>query len=156
MADLTTAQVWAKIEKELFGIIGMVTVNNKARTTGIVYIVKHRKIYFGTASTAWKTRHIAQNPHVSMTIPIAKQIPFLPWIKIPQATITFSGLARVLSPEAASEEVVKALLQGTSETDPAFAIIEVTPQKEFVTYGVGVSLLTMRDTVKARGRVAVE
>jgi len=34
-------------------------------------------------------------------------------------------------------------------------LIEVTPQGEFVTYGVGVSLMEMRDPAKARGRAAV-
>ncbi len=37
-----------------------------------------------------------------------------------------------------------------------FAVVGmVTANKEFITYGIGVSLQTMRDTVKARGRVTV-
>ncbi|HSG16436.1 MAG TPA: hypothetical protein VLE70_08950 [Anaerolineae bacterium] len=37
-----------------------------------------------------------------------------------------------------------------------FAVLGmVTPKKEFVTYGVGVSLMQMRDTKMARGRVPV-
>ena len=158
MATLTSAQVWDEIEKQLFAVVGMVTAKNEARTVGIVYIVHQRKLYFGTAKTEWKTRHIAQNPHVSLTIPIAKRIPFLPWIKIPSATITFAGTAKVLEPESVPREVVQALHQGIEnapETNSSSAIIEVTPTKEFITYGVGVSLQTMRDTVKARGRVSV-
>jgi hypothetical protein len=34
-------------------------------------------------------------------------------------------------------------------------MIEVTPEKEFLTYGVGVSLMEMRDPVKATGRAPV-
>jgi hypothetical protein len=34
-------------------------------------------------------------------------------------------------------------------------IIEVTPEKEFVTYGVGVSLMQMRQPEQARGRAPV-
>jgi len=158
MADITTAQVWAEIEKQLFAVLGMVTAKNEARTAGIVYIVRNRKLYIGSVKSAWKTRHIAANPHVSLTVPIAKRIPLLPWIKIPAATITFSGTARVLERADVSPEVVQALFRGmadTPETSAPFAIIEVTPVGHFVTYGVGVSLLTMRDTQKARGRVAV-
>lgn len=158
MADITTAQVWAEIEKQLFAVLGMVTTKNEARTAGIVYIVHNRKLYIGSKKTAWKNRHIAANPHVSLTVPIAKRIPLLPWIKIPAATITFSGTAQVLETAEASPEVVQALFRGmadTPETSAPFAIIEVTPVGHFVTYGVGVSLLTMRDTEKARGRVAV-
>ena len=47
------------------------------------------------AKEAWKVRHITQNPHVSLTIPMHKRISFMPWIKIPAATITFSGSARI-------------------------------------------------------------
>jgi hypothetical protein len=35
------------------------------------------------------------------------------------------------------------------------SIIEIRPTGHFVTYGVGVSLLDMRDPKKARGRVPV-
>ena len=158
MAELTSAQVWREIEKQMFAIIGMVTAKHEARTVGVVYVVRQRKLYFGTSKKEWKTRHIAQNPHVSMTIPIAKQIPFLPWIKIPAATITFSGVAKVLRSEEAPEEVAEALHQGIQTTPDVISssvVIEVTPQKDFVTYGVGVSLQAMRDTEKARGRIAV-
>ncbi len=34
-------------------------------------------------------------------------------------------------------------------------LIEVTPEKEFLTYGIGVSLLDMRDPQKARKRAPV-
>lgn len=159
MADLTTAQVWAEIEKNLFAVVGMVTAKNEARTAGIVYVVHNRKLYIGSQKSAWKTRHMAQNPAVSITVPIAKRIPLLPWIKIPAATITFSGTARVLESADASPEVVQALFRGmadTPETSSPFAIIEITPAGHFVTYGVGVSLMTMRDTSKARGRVPVD
>lgn len=35
-------------------------------------------------------------------------------------------------------------------------LIEVTPRGEFVTYGVGVSLMQMRDPEQARGCAPVE
>lgn len=158
MSALISTQVWDEIEKQIFAVIGMVTAKNEARTAGVVYVVHQHKLYIGSLKTAWKARHIAQNPHVSMTIPIAKRVLFLPWLKIPAATITFSGVARVLEAEQVSEKIVQALFRGmdlSPETSPPFAIIEVTPKKEFITYGVGVSLLTMRDQEKALGRVPV-
>lgn len=33
--QLTSAQVWQEIEKELFAVIGMVTAKHEARTVGI-------------------------------------------------------------------------------------------------------------------------
>ena len=52
-------------------------MSDQACTVGIVYIVRDRKLYIGTRKKAWKVRHIAKNPHVSMTIPIQPRLPFL-------------------------------------------------------------------------------
>ena len=155
MADLTTDQVWAEIEKSLFGVLGMVTAKNEARSAGIVYIVHERKLYISTRKDAWKTRHVAQNGHVSLTVTIAKRIALMPWIKIPAATITFSGTAKVLSPNDLDADVLKPLYRGLANDADLLAksaIIEVEPMGDFVTYGVGVSLMQMRDTDLARGR----
>jgi uncharacterized pyridoxamine 5'-phosphate oxidase family protein len=155
---LTTDLVWKTMEKELFGILGMVTAKNEARTVGIVYVVRGRKLYVGTGRDTWKTRHIQQNPNVSLTIPIHKSIPFLPWIKIPSATITFSGKAQVKDLDDVPADILDVVYRGM-EIDDSFkaesVVIEIEPIKDFVTYGVGVSLMDMRDPKKARGRVAV-
>ena len=84
----------------------------EARTIGIVYIVHDRKIYIATGKNTWKARHIRDNPHVSMTVPLPKRIPFMPWFKIPSATITFSGLGTVLEPEDVGKDLLHALLRG--------------------------------------------
>ena len=48
-----------------------------------------------TVLTSFKARNVMRNPHVSLTVTVGQRIPFLPWIKIPAATITFQGLARL-------------------------------------------------------------
>lgn len=158
MAEITTEQVWAEIENQMFAVVGMVTARNQARTTGIVYKVHQRKLYFATVKSAWKTRHIAQNPHVSLTILIPKRIFWLPWIPIPPATITFAGEARILDNEAVPAHIEQALNAGLKQPDAEAvpsATVEVTPRGDFITYGVGLPVIAMRDTEKARGRVAV-
>lgn len=156
--QLTSEQVWETVKKELFAVIGMVTAKNEARTVGVVYIVQDQKLYIGTGVNSWKARHIAANPAVSITIPIAKRIPLMPWIKIPAATVTFSGKARVLPANEATQPLLKAVFQGLAD-DPATmsdtCLIEVTPEKEFITYGVGMPLMQMRHPEKARGRTSV-
>jgi hypothetical protein len=157
--QLTTDEVWQAIENEVFGVLGMVTTSGEARTVGIVYIVRDRKLYIGTDKDAWKVRHVAANPHVSLTIPIAKRIPLVPWVKIPAATITFCGVARVLPAAETPPEILEAVFRGMAEDEERVAnscLIEVTPEKDFITYGVGVSLMQMRDPQIARGRAAVE
>lgn len=155
--QLATDQVWATIEKELFAVLGMVTAAGEARTAGIVYIVRERKLYIATGADTWKARHVGANPNVSMTIPIAKRIPVAPWVKIPQATITFHGTARLIPATEASPEIKKAIFRGAADDLIAGScLIEVTPEGEFVTYGVGIPLMKMRDPELARGRAAVE
>jgi hypothetical protein len=156
--QLSSEQVWRELKKELFAVMGVVTAKGEARTVGVVYIVHDSKIYIVTGSATWKTRHVEANPHVSLTVPIPKRIPFLPWIKIPAATISFSGMASVLEPSKVGPEVLHALLRGL-EADPkeleASCVIEIQPVGDFLTYGVGVPLMTMRFPEKSRGRAPV-
>lgn len=156
--QLTTEQVWQEIEKNLFAVLGMVTAKGEARTVGIVYIVHERKLYIGSQKETWKVKHIGHNPHVSLTVTIAKRVPFLPWIKVPAATITFAGEAKILANNEADPAVLKALYRDVGKDETMMAascVIEVTPQGEFVTYGVGMPLMQMRFPDKARGRAAV-
>ena len=156
--QLSSEQVWHELKKEIFAVLGMVTAKGEARTVGIVYAVQDRKIYIATGKDSWKARHTQNNPHVSLTVPIAKRIPFFPWIKIPAATITFSGKAEVLASQDVSADVLHALLRGLVDDEDLVAsmcIIAVKPVGDFVTYGVGMPMMQMRDTEKARKRVPV-
>jgi general stress protein 26 len=156
--QLTSEQVWTELNKEIFAVLGMVTSKGEARTVGVVYIVHDRKIYISTGKESWKAKHVDSNPHVSLTVPIAKRIPIMPWIKIPAATITFSGTAKVLEPKQVNSQALSALLRGLAEDKEQLAsiyIIEVEPVGDFITYGVGVRLIEMRDAAKARGRAPV-
>ena len=150
---LTTNQVWTEIERNIFGVLGMVTAKGEARTAGIVYVVHDRTIYIGSEQDAWKVKHVAANPHVSLTIPIPKRVQLLPWIKIPAATITFSGIAKVLDRSEVNANVRQKLYIHEAESE--LCVIEVTPQNDFITYGVGIPLLQMRFPEQARGRAAV-
>lgn len=147
--------VWSEIGKRLFAVLSYVNPKGHARSAGIVYVVRDRVLYVGTGKDSWKAKHIARNPNVALCVNIPKRIPFLPWIKIPDATISFSAAARVLSVEETSPEIIDALLKGMVD-DPALrettCVLEVRPVGDFVTYGVGVPLLDMRDPEKARGR----
>ena len=151
--QLTSNQVWTEIEKNFFGVLGMVTSKGEVRTVGINYAVDDHKLYINTLKAAWKTKHVMRNPHVSITITIPKRVPLMPWIKIPAATITFSGRAKVLDRNEVNATVLQKLY--LHEAEGELCVIEVTPQKDFITYGVGIPLLQMRFPEKARGRAAV-
>lgn len=136
----------------------MVNAQGEARTVGIVYVAHERKIYIASGKETWKMRHVRKNPHVSLTVTIPKRIPLMPFIKIPAATITFAGTAQALNPADVSAAVKAKLLRGLDpegEEVANMAIMEITPQGDFVTYGIGVSMMTMRYPEQARGRAPV-
>lgn len=156
--QLKPEHLWETIEKELFAVVGMVTARGEARTAGVVYVVQEHKLFFTTDRDAWKTRHIAGNAHVSVTIPIAKRVPVMPWLKIPPATITFQGTARVLDLDAAPPALLSGVLKSMAEDPELMAgacVVEITPVGSFVTYGVGIPLWDMREPEKAGGRAPV-
>ncbi|MCJ7717004.1 MAG: pyridoxamine 5'-phosphate oxidase family protein [Anaerolineales bacterium] len=155
----TTETVWKAIKQQLFAVLAMITRENESRSVGIVYIVHDQKLYIGTGLESWKTRHIRLNPEVSLTIPIPKRIPLIPWIKIPQATISFSGTARIIPAVKAEHEILHSVYRHMADDQELMeksCLIEVKPKGDFITYGVGISLMQMRDPELSRGRAPVE
>ena len=155
-APVTTDSVWKEVEKRSFAVLAMVTPKGEARTAGIVYTTQDRRLYIGTARDSFKAKWIDANPSVSLTVTIHKRIPFVPFVPIPAATITFQGDASVISVNEADERAVAALFRGL-ELDKAeeHCLIRIDPKGRFLTYGIGVPLLTMRTPAKARGAAAV-
>ena len=90
-APVTTASVWKELERQSFAVLGEVNRRGEARTCGILYKSYGRKLYIATAKDAWKVRHAIHNHNVSMTVCIPKRLPFMPFIQIPAATITFAA-----------------------------------------------------------------
>ena len=92
----TTAAVWMEMDKNIFGVLAFTNSAGEPRSAGVVYAVDGRSLLISTGAESWKVRHISRNPMVSMTVAIPKRVPFLPFIKVPAATITFKGLAQIL------------------------------------------------------------
>ena len=156
-ATITTDQVWQKIEAQMFAVLGHTTPKGEPRTSGIVYAVRNRRLYIGVYRESWKPRHIARHPRVSVTVTIPKRIPFMPWVKLPPATITFQGEAEVMPFEEADAGAQEALQAGGVQHAPGVQMdmIKITPAGEFLTYGVGVSMKTMLRPHDATGRAPV-
>jgi hypothetical protein len=157
-AAITTALVWSEIERRLFAVLSYVTPRGEARSAGVVYVVRDGRLYIRTDTDSWKARHIRLNPSVALNVTIPKRVPFMPWIRIPDATIAFRGRARVIDGDAAEPDLAQAMTRATGhevESLEGICFIEVTPAGHFATYGIGVSLLDMRHPAKARARIAV-
>ncbi|MFU8947874.1 pyridoxamine 5'-phosphate oxidase family protein [Mycetocola zhadangensis] len=156
MANLTTDDVWRVLEKQNFMVVGMVSARGEARTAGVMPFTVDRTLWFTTNDDEWKARHIAAHPAVSVTVAIPKRVPLLPWIKVPAATITFSGIADIVPaermPNAARQALTKGIELGSDGSRGTLLGIGIRPVGDFITYGVGVSVVKMRDTEAARGR----
>jgi len=153
MALPTTAdEVWNYIEKWPFAVLSFVTPQGESRSAGVMYKVKNRSLHVVTGSDTWKTRHIRSNPNVSMTV----TVPRLP-IRIrqaPPAVISFPGLAIVLDMDEIDADLKTDLMRGVGDM-PDTCVIRIEPVGKFVTYGIGVFPLQMRNPGKALARVSV-
>lgn len=157
-APVTTDSVWRALEGNPFAVLAWVAPDGSARSAGVVYVVRERRLYVGTGPDSWKARHIREHGHVSVTAALPKRIPLLPWIRIPAATITFRADAEVIAGEDADPEVVAALTEGMADAETLrtdLCLIALTPRGDFLTYGIDVSLRDMMDPEKAGGRAAV-
>ena len=157
-APVSTDLVWEEIEKRSFAVLSYVNPKGRARSSGIVYVPVDRVLYVRVAKQSWKAKHIRLNPHVALNVTISKRVPFMPWIKIPDATIAFSGTARVLAMSDVEPKLLETLTSRMIKghgNDEENCMLEIRATGHFATYGVGVSLLDMRDPKKARGRTPV-
>jgi Pyridoxamine 5'-phosphate oxidase len=156
-ARLTTEQVWHQIAKGSFAVLSHVTPAGEPRSSGVVYTTVGRRLYIATAPDSWKARHIAAIGRVAVTVPVRRGGLLSLVLPIPPATVSFHATA-VLHP--ADSPRVRPLLKELASLLPqarqaSAAVIEVIPDGRFVTYGVGVSLMQLRDPAAAGARVAV-
>jgi hypothetical protein len=154
-APVTTSSVWNALADNLFAVLAWVAPDGSARSAGIVYVVRGRRLHVGTSPGSWKARHIRANGSVSVTATLPRRIPLLPWIRMPAATVTFRADADVVPLEHADPGIVTALTEGMADAEAMRAdmcLISLTPRGDFLTYGIDVSLRDMMDPEKARGR----
>ncbi|HEY5652253.1 MAG TPA: pyridoxamine 5'-phosphate oxidase family protein [Acidimicrobiia bacterium] len=152
----TTETVWAVMDSNIFGVLAFVNKAGEPRSAGIVYVVHDRSLLISSARDSWKNRHITRHPKVAMTVTIPKRVPFLPFIKVPAATVTFQGDAEILDVDEFSVEATRRLFKSSRLDDdliPTVQIIRVVPRGEFLTYGIGMRITQMADHERAVARV---
>jgi hypothetical protein len=155
---LDSEQVWREIARASFAIVSVVTPQGAPRSSGVMYKVIGRHLYVAVDAGGWKARHLAADPRAAVTVPVRRGGLLSLLAPIPPATISFHGTALVHrsdAPEIARiGDRLTRLLPTENQDDTV--ILEIVAEGEFVTYGIGVSLMKMRDTEGARGRVPVD
>jgi hypothetical protein len=155
---LSTEEVWQALAKASFAVLGYVTPSGEPRSSGVVYKTVGRRLYVAVAPDSWKAKHVAESGRVGVTVLVRRGGILSLFIPIPPATMSFHGAAIV---HPAGSPQLRPVLQELGallpkERKASASVIEVVPEGEFVTYGLGVPLMAMRDPAAARGRVPVE
>ncbi len=149
--------IWHELERTSFAVLGYVTPQGEPRSSGVVFKSVGHRLYAAVAPDSWKARHIAASGRVSVTVPVRKGGLLAIMMPIPPATISFHAAAVVHAagaPEVRQILNVLGALLPPERRDTA-ALVELIPEGEFLTYGIGVSLMQMRSPASARGRVPV-
>jgi hypothetical protein len=153
---LTSEQVWRALAKASFAVVSHVTPTGAPRSSGVVYAVAGRRLYVAVAPDSWKARHIAVSGQVAVTVPVRRGGILSLLFPIPPAMVSFHGAAIVHPPgslESKALEGLEHLLP--AERRASCTVVEIVPEGRFLTYGVGVPLMRMRDPAAARARVPV-
>jgi hypothetical protein len=155
--QVASAEVWRAIEKRSFATLSHVTPHGEPRSSGVMYRAHGHRLYVAVAPDGWKAKHIAKHGRVAVTVPVRRGGLMSLLAPIPPATISFHASAIVHAP---GSPTARRLLEELGSLLPAerrdtAAIIEIVPEGAFVTFGVGVPLMKMRDTAAARARVPV-
>jgi hypothetical protein len=149
--------VWRALEKASFAIVSHVNAAGEPRSSGVMYGSVHRRLYVAVAADGWKAHQIASGQQVAVTVPVRRGGLLAMLAPIPPATITFVARATVhpagsLDVGSVSKDLER-LVPEARKTGSC--IIELVPEGRFLTYGIGVSLMDMRDPALALARVPV-
>jgi Pyridoxamine 5'-phosphate oxidase len=142
---LTTEGVWNEIEQASFAIISYVTPAGKPRSSGVMCAAKDHRLYVVTAADSWKARQISNGDEIAVTVPIRRGGLLSIIAPIPPATVSFHATATVHPAGSASIEKVPKKLTSRlpKERRSAGCLLELAPEGNFLTYGLGVSLQDM-------------
>jgi hypothetical protein len=150
-------EIWRRITKASFAVLSYVTPNGEPRSSGVVYTSGRGRLYVAVAPDSWKALHIPATGQVAVTVPVRRGGLLSLLTPIPPATISFHARAVV---HPAGRSYITSLLPELSKLVPPerladCSIVEIFPEGHFLTYGIGTSLLTMRNPTAARARVPV-
>jgi hypothetical protein len=150
-------QIWRTIRKRSFAVLSYVTPTGEPRSSGVLYAATRDRLYVAVAPDSWKALHIPATDQVAVTVPVRRGGLLALLFAIPPATISFHARA-VVHPRGALDAASLSSELATlvpAERLSACRIVEIFPEGQFLTYGIGTSLRGMRDPATARAHVPV-
>jgi hypothetical protein len=154
---VTTEQIWRELARASFAVLSHVTPSGAPRSSGVVYTIVGRHLYVAVAPDSWKAKQIPIHEQVAVTVPIRRGGPLSLIASIPPATISFHGTAVIHSNgwQQLRSQLTKMEPLLPPERRTNASIVEIIPEGRFITYGLGVSLMQMRNPAIAAGHAAV-
>jgi Pyridoxamine 5'-phosphate oxidase len=153
---LTAEDVWRQIDKASFAYVAHVTPTGEPRVSGVVFKSAGHRLYIAVDPDSWKAKHIEANGRVSVVVPVRRGGILASVLPLPPATISFQARA-VVHPAGPISQVKSAPKELASvvpaERKERARVIELSPDGEFLTYGLGVSLMEMLHPAIAQARV---
>jgi hypothetical protein len=150
----TTQDVWRALAHASFAVLSHVTPTGAPRSSGVVYAVSGGRMFVVVGKDSWKARHIAADGNVAVTVPIRRGGIMSLMVPIPPATVSFPAVA-VVHPPAVLGGLPRLASLAPDERRTESLVLEIRPTGHFVTYGLGVPLLRMRDPAASRARVPI-
>ncbi len=155
---VTSEQVWHELARASFAVVGYLTPAGEPRSSGVVYKSVGKRLFLAVAPDSWKARHIAARGRVSVTVPVRRGGILALLLPIPPATISFHATAVVHPAGTVNVGSLSKELDSLLPPDrrDAAVVIELAPEGDFLTYGVGVPLMDMQKPELARALVPTE
>jgi hypothetical protein len=150
----SAAMVWDVVARSSFAVISHVTPSGAPRSSGVVYTVSGERMYVVVAEDSWEARHIRDEGLVAVSVPVRRGGLLSRFAPIPPATISFPAVATV-HPAALLDDVPGLARLVPPQRRARCVVLELRAHGHFVTYGIGVSLIRMREPRMARARVPV-
>jgi hypothetical protein len=155
MKRVSREQVWRHLAKASFAVLSHVTPSGQPRSSGVVYSVDHGRLYVAVAPSSWKALHIPATGQVAMTVPIRRGGLLSLMFPIPPATISFHAQAVVHPAGTPASQLPELAKLVPAERLADCRIVEIVPEDQFVTYGIGTPLRKLANPAAARDRVPV-
>lgn len=150
--ELAPEAVIEAIRKQSFATLATTSAEARPHAAGVLYALAGDRLYVSTMRSSRKARNILANPDVAVTIPV-RRAPVGP-----PSSIIFQTTARVLElddttlREATSSGDLKAVTSHGELELPGGCFVEIALPRRVVTYGLGMSLLSLiRDPMNAAG-----
>jgi len=143
------------LRKKMWLVLSTVDDQNQTHGSVVVYQSDGNVLYVSTGKNTLKVNNIKRNNKVSIVIPFRKNF-FHKLIPAPPAELHFIGKAELVPrDDEYARKIFAKFLKYDQEADLSEESIwiKITPSNIISTYGVGVSLFTMRKPEKARNLV---